>query len=67
MAIYLFLAFKPNSAVQRPEGLYREPTLMGAVVVCSAVIAILMVVDIPVLTHVFAPTAPTIGGQGPAQ
>jgi decaprenyl-phosphate phosphoribosyltransferase len=25
MAIYLFLAFRPNSSVQRPEGLYREP------------------------------------------
>jgi hypothetical protein len=59
MAMYLFLAFKPNSAVQRPEGLYKEPTLMGAVVVCSALIAVLMFVDIPVLSKIFAPTAPT--------
>jgi hypothetical protein len=44
--------------VQRPEGLYREPTLMGAVVVCSIAIAILMIVDIPVLSRIFAPTAP---------
>ncbi len=60
MAMYLFLAFKPDSAVQRPEELYREPSLMGAVVVCSVVIAILMVVDIPGLSRVFTPTAPTI-------
>ncbi|MGH7295476.1 MAG: UbiA prenyltransferase family protein [Polyangiaceae bacterium] len=58
MAMYLLLALKPNSAVQRPEGLYREPMLMGAVVVCSAVTAVLMVVDIPALASVFAPTAP---------
>jgi hypothetical protein len=30
MAIYLSLAFKKDSAVQRPEGLYREPALMAA-------------------------------------
>lgn len=59
MALYLFLAFKPNSAVQRPEGLYREPTLMSAVVACSVVIVALMLIDIPVLQKVFAPTAPT--------
>jgi decaprenyl-phosphate phosphoribosyltransferase len=58
MAMYLLLAFKPNSAVQRPEGLYKEPTLMSAVVGCSIVIAILMVVDIPSLQTIFAPTAP---------
>jgi 4-hydroxybenzoate polyprenyltransferase len=60
MAMYLFLAFKPNSAVQRPEGLYKEPRLMGAVVVCSLVIGLLLVVDIPVLARIFTPTAPTI-------
>ncbi len=32
MAIYLGLAFKPESAVVNPEKLYREPVLMGAVV-----------------------------------
>jgi ABC-type dipeptide/oligopeptide/nickel transport system permease subunit len=63
MAMYLLLAFKPNSAVQRPEGLYKEPRLMAAVVGCSVVIGILMVVDIPGLARVFAPTAPTIGAD----
>jgi decaprenyl-phosphate phosphoribosyltransferase len=60
MAIYLFLAFAPNSAVQRPEGLYKEPTLMTAVVTCSALIAALMLIDIPVLSKIFTPTAPTV-------
>ena len=60
MAIYLLLAFRPNSSVQRPEGLYREPTLMAAVVVCAAVIAGALLVDMPFLAKVFNPTAPTI-------
>jgi 4-hydroxybenzoate polyprenyltransferase len=63
MAIYLLLAFEPNSAVQRPEGLYREPKLMVAVCACCAAIAILLVLDIPVLTKIFTPTAPTIAEQ----
>jgi len=59
MAIYLFLGLKPNSTVQRPEGLYREPTLMAAVIACSVVICVLMLVDIPQLQELVAPTAPT--------
>ena len=72
MAIYLLLSFKPNSAVQRPEGLYREPRLMAAVLVCSLAIAVLMIVDIPALGRIFAPTAPPQthftagGGTSPA-
>jgi len=60
MAIYLDLSFKKDSAVQRPEGLYREPRLMTAVVVCTLVMATLMLVDLPVLQVIFNPTAPTI-------
>jgi hypothetical protein len=59
MAIYLALAFKPNSAVQRPEGLYKEPMLMAAVVGCAALAAVLLFVDIPSLPHLLTPTAPT--------
>ncbi len=59
MAIYLDIAFKPDSAAQRPEGLYREGKLMAAVISCTALMAVLMVVDIPVLQSIFAPTAPT--------
>ncbi|HET7543366.1 MAG TPA: UbiA prenyltransferase family protein [Polyangiaceae bacterium] len=63
MALYLFLGLKPNSTVQRPEGLYREPTLMAAVVGCSIAITILMLVDIPGLPNLISPTAPTIQEQ----
>lgn len=60
MAIYLSLAFQKDSAVQRPEGLYREPKLMAAVVVCTISIGLLLIVDMPVLRAIFTPTAPTI-------
>jgi 4-hydroxybenzoate polyprenyltransferase len=60
MAMYLDLSFKPDSAVQRPEGLYREPKLMAAVFACAVAMAGLMLVDIPVLQDIFNPTAPTI-------
>jgi 4-hydroxybenzoate polyprenyltransferase len=62
MAIYLSLAFRKNSAVQRPEGLYKEPTLMVAVFACTIVVGILLLVRLPVLQSVFSPTAPTISG-----
>jgi decaprenyl-phosphate phosphoribosyltransferase len=58
MSIYLLLAFKPNSAVQRPEGLYREPKLMAAVIACALVGTVLLLVDIPALPRIFNPTAP---------
>ena len=62
MAIYLVLAFKADSPVQRPEGLYKEPLLMAAVVGCAILICILLLVDIPALRTIFSPTAPTIHG-----
>jgi 4-hydroxybenzoate polyprenyltransferase len=63
MAIYLFLGLQPDSTVQAPEGLYKEPSLMVAVVVCSLAIVGLMIVDIPWLPELIAPTAPTIFEQ----
>jgi hypothetical protein len=63
MAIYLALAFNKDSSVQRPEGLYREPKLMAAVVACSVLMGVLMVVDLPALQQIFAPTAPTIADR----
>jgi len=63
MAIYLLIAFRPDSAVQRPEGLYREPTLMVSVVVCAVVICVGLLVDMPWLRDAFNPTAPTIDQQ----
>ena len=58
MATYLSLAFKEDSAVQRPEGLYREPMLMAAVFGSTIFMAILMFTDIPLLYQVFSPTFP---------
>ncbi len=56
MAVYLALAFKENSAVQRPEGLYREPLIMAPVIACSLVMVLLLTIDIPFLHQLFAPT-----------
>lgn len=58
MAIYLSLAFKEDSAVQRPEGLYREPRLMIAVVACALLMLLLLFVDVPVLYRIFVRSAP---------
>jgi 4-hydroxybenzoate polyprenyltransferase len=63
MAMYLDLSFKEDSAVQRPEGLYKEPKLMAAVIACSIAMAALMLIDMPVLKDVFNPTAPTIADR----
>jgi 4-hydroxybenzoate polyprenyltransferase len=60
MAVYFAIAFKKDSAAQRPEGLYKEPGLMVAVVACSVAMTVLMMVNLPVLATIFAPTAPTI-------
>lgn len=58
MAVYLSLAFKDRSAAQNPEKLYREPVLMGAVIACTAVMAVLLFTDVPMLRTLFAPTVP---------
>jgi decaprenyl-phosphate phosphoribosyltransferase len=58
MAIYLSLAFKQDSAVQRPEGLYREPRLMAAVISCAVLMVLLLFVDVPILYRIFVPSAP---------
>jgi 4-hydroxybenzoate polyprenyltransferase len=61
MSLYLSIAFKPDSAVQRPEGLYREPALMAAVVACTVVMAILLFINLPILHRIFSPTIPWEG------
>ena len=63
MAIYLSLVFKKAIAVQRPEGLYREPRLMAAVISCAVLMVLLMVllllfVYVPILYRIFVPSAP---------
>jgi decaprenyl-phosphate phosphoribosyltransferase len=62
MALYLHVAMKDNSAAQNPERLYREPALMGSVVVASLLIGALLATDLPVMQRVFTPTAPTTHG-----
>ena len=56
MAQYLALSFKRESSVQAPEGLYKEPGLMAAVLACSALMAFLLFVDVPMLHQIFVPT-----------
>ena len=46
---YLYIAFKEDSAVQKPEKLYREKKLLGFVVLLIAIFFVLTVVDIPAL------------------
>jgi 4-hydroxybenzoate polyprenyltransferase len=55
MAIYLALALQEDSAVQQPEGLYREPMLMAAVTACAVEMGILLFIDIPILSQIFIP------------
>jgi 4-hydroxybenzoate polyprenyltransferase len=58
MAIYLSLAYKEDSAVQRPESLYRERKLITAIVACVVLMALLLFVDLPILHRVFVPSVP---------
>jgi decaprenyl-phosphate phosphoribosyltransferase len=59
MAIYCNLAFEPDSAVQNPEYLYRQKSLMAAVCVCAFVMIGLLMWDLPWLSRAFGPTLPT--------
>ncbi|MET0579018.1 MAG: UbiA prenyltransferase family protein [Ilumatobacteraceae bacterium] len=56
MAIYLSLAFQPDSAVINPEKLYKEPLLMIAVGITAVLMLVLLFVDVPALDTVFRPT-----------
>jgi hypothetical protein len=58
MAIYLKLSFKPESAVQNPEKLYREPLLMAAFASTVLVMSLLLFIRIPRLEIFFMPTLP---------
>ena len=62
MAVYLSLAFRPNSAAQNPESLYKERGLMQAMIAVTIVMVVCLMMDIPVLHTLFSPTAPTTKG-----
>ena len=49
MAMYLHLAFRPDSPVENPEKLYRERNLMIVLVACVVVMTVLLLVDLPFL------------------
>ncbi len=57
---YLYIAYKPDSAAQKPEKLFREKKLMILVGILVVLFAVLTVVDIPVMemweTAFFIPT-----------
>ena len=61
MTTYFDLAFKPNSSVQNPEKLYREPILMAELILTSAIITSLLFIHIPFLARLFTPTVPLAG------
>ncbi|MCG3133508.1 MAG: hypothetical protein HMLKMBBP_00686 [Planctomycetes bacterium] len=56
MARYMALSFEEDSAVQRPEGLWRDGRLMLWVVLCAVAIGVLLFVDVPFVQRVFPPT-----------
>jgi decaprenyl-phosphate phosphoribosyltransferase len=56
MAVYLSLAFKENGAAQAPERLTREPILMASAITCGLLMGVLLLMNIPILHRIFAPT-----------
>jgi decaprenyl-phosphate phosphoribosyltransferase len=65
MAIYLWLALQPDSPVQTPEQLYRQPVLVGACAICTVVLLVLVAVDLPWLVDLIDPDFPTTSSGGP--
>ena len=60
-------AFKPGSAVQNPEKLYREPGLMLWFTAMVVVMVVLLFVRLPWLEKLFVPTLPMVQPlNGPA-
>jgi len=56
MALYLHLAFRPNSPTEHPEKLYRERLLMILVISCAGLMILLMWVDVPQLRDLVPPS-----------
>jgi 4-hydroxybenzoate polyprenyltransferase len=56
MANYLSLSFRQDSSVQAPEKLYKEPSLMVSVTVCTAVMIFLLFVNVPLVHNLFPPS-----------
>jgi 4-hydroxybenzoate polyprenyltransferase len=58
MAVYMKVSFKPDSAAQNPEKLYREPALMASFLATVCVLGLLLFIRIPRLEIFFLPTMP---------
>jgi hypothetical protein len=58
MAVYFSLSFRHESAVQNPERLYREPTLMIPLCICVALIVLLLFVNVPWIATMFPKSTP---------
>ena len=58
MAVYFSLSFRHESAVQNPERLYREPSLMIPLCICVALIVLLLFVDVPWIGTMFPRSTP---------
>jgi decaprenyl-phosphate phosphoribosyltransferase len=67
MAVYYHLAFDENSAAQNPEDLHRHRGLMVSCTLCAVAMATLLIVEIPILQQVFAPTMQQHGLTAPAR
>ena len=60
MAAYFASAFRPDSPVQRPEHLWREPWLLAAAALFSVACGVLLFVDLPFLDSWLSPNAPSL-------
>lgn len=56
MAYYMHLGFKPESPVQRPEGLYRSRKLVFLILLVLVAVMVLMIVDIPAFEAIIKAT-----------
>ncbi|MCR5590737.1 MAG: UbiA prenyltransferase family protein [Lachnospiraceae bacterium] len=53
---YLYIAFKPDSAVQKPEKLYKEKSLLIYIAVLTVILLALTFIDIPMPSYWVNPT-----------
>ena len=53
---YLAISFKPDSAVQKPEKLYKEKKLLAYIALLVVILVILTIVDIPMPEYWVSPT-----------
>ena len=53
---YLYIAFKPDSAVQKPEKLYKEKSLLIYIAVLVIILLALTIIDIPMPSYWTNPT-----------